>query len=79
VATRTGFFPTLIEEGKTGYVVDIEDLDALTARIEQCLQDPQSLLQMGRNARQRAADRHDCSREAEGIERVYQKIFDGEL
>ncbi|KKL79750.1 hypothetical protein LCGC14_2011700, partial [marine sediment metagenome] len=79
VATRTGFFAELIEEGKTGHVVDIDDLDALTARIEQCLEDPQSLLQMGRNARHHAADRHDCSREAEGIERVYQKIFDGEL
>jgi len=79
VATRTGFFPKLIEEGDTGYVVDIEDLDALTDRIEQCLKDPEVLLRMGRTARQHAVERHDCSREAQGIEQVYQQIFDGEL
>ncbi len=33
VATRTGIFPTLIEDGQTGYVVDIDDGDALADRI----------------------------------------------
>ncbi len=79
VATRTGIFPTLIEDGKTGYVVDVDDVEALTDRIERCLQDPQELLEMGRRGRQHVVANYDIRAEAAGIERIYEKIFSGQL
>lgn len=79
VATRTGVFPQLIEDGVNGYVVDREDAAALTGRIEQCLADPQELLEMGRRGRRHVAEHYDIRREAEGIEQVYRRIFQGEL
>lgn len=79
VATRTGIFPTLIEDGQTGYVVDVGDVEALADRIERCIRDPQALLEMGRRGRQHIVANYDIGGEAAGIERVYARIFDGEL
>jgi len=79
VATRTGIFPTLIEDGRTGYVVDVGDVEALADRIERCIQNPQALLEMGQRGRQHVVANYDIGVEAAGIERVYARIFDGEL
>jgi len=79
VATRTGIFPTLIEDGQTGYVVEVGDVETLAERIERCIQDPQTLLEMGRRSRRHVVANYDIRGEAAGIERVYARIFDGEL
>jgi mannosyltransferase len=79
VATRTGVYPHLIEDGVTGYVVEIGDVEALATRIEQCLADPEELLAMGRRGREHVVRHYDIQGEAAGIEQVYERIFKGEL
>jgi mannosyltransferase len=75
IATRTGIFPTLIEEGKTGYVVEVGDLGGLCEALERCLANPEGTLQMGCEGRQHVQDNYDIRQEAEGIEAVYRKIL----
>ena len=75
VATRTGIFPTLIEEGKTGHVVDVGDLGGLCAALERCLADPRGTLRMGRAGREHVSRSYDINQEAAGIEAVYQRLL----
>ena len=79
VATRTGIFPALIDEGKTGHVVDVCDLKGLCVAIERCLADPVATLSMGRAGRTHVCLHYDISREVAGIEAVYQKILGSQL
>jgi mannosyltransferase len=71
VATRAGVFEALIEDGKTGLIVDIGDLDALTQALEKLMADPALAEEMGRAGRRRAAERFSIVREAEAIAGVY--------
>ncbi|BCJ91443.1 LPS biosynthesis protein [Terrihabitans soli] len=71
VATRAGVFETLIEDGRTGLIVDIEDLDALTGALERLMADPALAEAMGRSGRERASTRFSISGEAAAINDVY--------
>lgn len=71
VATRAGVFETLIEDGKTGMIVDIGDVDALTGAIEKLMADPALAEEMGRAGRRRAAEQFSISGEAAAINSVY--------
>jgi len=77
VTTRTGIYPTLIEEGKTGHVVEIGDLDGLSAALARCMADPAATLRMGRNGHGHVQRNYDIGHEAAGIEAVYQRILNG--
>jgi mannosyltransferase len=71
VASRAGVFETLIENGRTGLIVDIGDLDGLTAALDRLMADPALAEEMGRAGRLRAAERFSISGEAETINSVY--------
>jgi mannosyltransferase len=71
VATRAGVFEALIEDGKTGLIVDIGDLDALTQALEKLMADPALAEEMGRAGRRRAVERFSISGEAAAINSVY--------
>jgi mannosyltransferase len=78
VATDTGVFRDVIEEGQTGYVVGIDQIDDLTAAVLRITANPSSLHAMGRQARQIAVDRLSLDREIEGYASVYQRLWNGE-
>ena len=75
VATRTGIFPTLIEGGKTGYVVDVGDTDSLVKALDSCLINPAEIIQQGQAGREHVCRYYDIRQEATAIEAVYQKIL----
>lgn len=51
VATRVGGNPELIEEGRTGYLVDSEDSGAMARRIIDLIRSPELAAEMGRESR----------------------------
>ena len=54
LATRTGGIPTIVEEGRTGYLFDLDEGgEAYAARIISLLQDPNAYQAMRTNARAR--------------------------
>ena len=75
VATRTGVFPTLIEEGKTGHLIDIGDLGALTQSLDWCFAHPLETIEKGRAGRDHVCQHYDIRQEAAAIESVYNHIL----
>jgi mannosyltransferase len=75
VASDTGAFKTIVEEGVTGHVVPTEDVDALAAALRQVMQDPFRAAEMGRLGRLRVEQQFSVEREAAGIAAVYAAVW----
>ena len=77
VASDTGAFKTIVDEGVTGHVVPTDDVNALAAALRQVMQDPKRALEMGRLGRLRVEQQFSVEREAAGIAAVYQSVWTG--
>lgn len=55
IATPVGGIPTLIEDGRTGFLVPVRDAGALRATIERLLADPETRKRVGEAAREHVA------------------------
>jgi glycosyltransferase involved in cell wall biosynthesis len=64
-----------VAEGKTGFLVPIEDEGALTNRIEQLIQDPARAEAMGKAGRKRVEAEFNIEREAREIFAVYERLW----
>lgn len=53
IASRVGGIPEVVEDGKTGWLVPVDDDVALSEHIESALRQPELLLAMGREARRK--------------------------
>ena len=60
IAFDIGCMPEMIEDGVTGTVVPLRDLDALGFAVERYLADPRYALTLGENARQTARQRYSA-------------------
>lgn len=60
VATRMGAMPEIVEDGRTGLLIEVGDDRALAAALERLLGDAELRAAMGRDARQRAERRFDA-------------------
>ena len=76
VCSRTGAFDQLAVPGETGEMVDTGDVQGLAHAVLSLLRDPQHAVQMGEAARVRVTEHFSLAREAEGIGRVYNGLFD---
>jgi mannosyltransferase len=74
VASDTGAFRTIVDEGKTGYVVPTDDVDKLTKAIRQLMDAPLAIA-MGKQGRERVAAQFTVDTEAAGIAAVYASIW----
>lgn len=54
VATRVGGVPYLVDDGQTGFVVNVGDIDALASRILTILSDDELRSKMGKRAKEKA-------------------------
>jgi mannosyltransferase len=75
VATRAGAAPHIVTEGETGFLVPIEDVAALTDRIELLMKDPARAETMGKAGRQRIEAHFKIEREAREIFAVYERLW----
>lgn len=76
VCSRTGAFEQLVQPGVSGALVDTGDAAGLSRAVLQVLREPERALAMGQAARERVLSTFTLAREAEGIGRVYQGLFD---
>jgi mannosyltransferase len=76
VCSKTGAFDQLAVPGQTGEMVETDDVQGLAQAVLSVLRDPQHAVQMGEAARARVTEHFSLAREAEGIGRVYQQLFD---
>lgn len=71
VATRVGGIPELVEDGKTGFVVDRGDAPAIADRILRLVADPEMRRSFGSNGREVANSKFDLNRNVEKVVRSY--------
>lgn len=74
VAARVGGLAEVVEDGRTGVLVEREDWRALAAAIVRLLQEPARADAMGLAARQRAGRRFAWQRCVAEYERLYEKV-----
>lgn len=75
VASDTGAFKTIVEEGVTGHVVPTEKVEPLVESLRGVMQDPAKAAEMGRLGRERVETMFSVEREAEGIAAVYTTVW----
>lgn len=71
VATRIGGTPELVQDGLNGYLVPIEDVDALAIGIGKIAACPNLRRRMGVASRELASSRHSWNRVADGYMRLF--------
>jgi glycosyltransferase involved in cell wall biosynthesis len=71
VATRVGGIPELVEDEKTGFVVDRGDVPAIADRILKLVADHEMRERMGLAGREAAAARFDLERNVEQVMNLY--------
>jgi len=75
VASRVGGIPTLIEDGKTGLLVESEKPQALAEALIKVLSDPAKAKGMGAAAREFISREHSSSRMADETAALYNKVL----
>ena len=75
VASDTGAFKAIVDEGVTGHVVPTDDVPALVVALRRVMQDPLRAADMGRLGRQRVEQQFSVEREAEGVAAVYAAVW----
>ena len=73
VATRVGGIPSVIEHGRTGWLVGERDAGALESAIEGLLADPAARIRLGSAARADVLGRRTWAAVAEAFEQVYDR------
>lgn len=75
VASDTGAFKSIVDEGVTGHVVPTDDVGALVTALRHVLKDPVRAAEMGRLGRQRVEKMFSVERESEGVAAVYGAVW----
>jgi glycosyltransferase involved in cell wall biosynthesis len=79
VASRVGGIPELIEDGKTGLLVEPGDVDGLAARLRQVLAEPAAARALARAGRAVARARYDVTAMAGTYDRTYRELLSRHL
>jgi glycosyltransferase involved in cell wall biosynthesis len=74
VATRVGGVPYLVDEGRTGYIVQPGDVIALADRVARILVDPSSSEVLGEAGRVKANDLYRVEAVAARVRSVYEEV-----
>ena len=74
VATRVSGHPEAIDDGENGFLVPVDDPDALAARCIEILQDPELARRLGAAGRARIAERFDLNRQVDAYLETYRTL-----
>jgi glycosyltransferase involved in cell wall biosynthesis len=75
VASRVGGIPELVENGKTGLLVEPGDVDGLAARLRYLLADPSAARALAQAGRELAGARYDLTVMARAYDRTYRELL----
>ena len=77
IGTRVGGVPEVIDEGKTGLLVEYGDSDGLAKAIIRLLGDEQRRKEMGKAARERVRNNFTWPKIVDQLEKVYKEVLSG--
>jgi glycosyltransferase involved in cell wall biosynthesis len=75
VATRTGAWPELIEDGVDGFLVACADTRSLADALLRITSAPEKVGEMGQRARAKVLAHHGIAHEAAGLREVYRALL----
>lgn len=75
VATRSGGPEEIVEEGKSGFLIDVGDFEAIAERMARLLSDPALAASFGAAGRQRAHEHFDVRRMAASMQQVFDEAM----
>jgi glycosyltransferase involved in cell wall biosynthesis len=76
VASRVGGIPEVVQEGRTGYLIDPEDSRAIARRVIQLLKDGETRRRMGAEGRRLVEARYDNRLMVQQLEKLYHELMD---
>jgi glycosyltransferase involved in cell wall biosynthesis len=77
VATRAGGNAEALEDGRSGFLVESEDVAAMAERLQTLLRDPKLARQMGMAAQEAVAERFSARAMIEQLSGIYEGLLDG--
>ena len=78
IATRSGGLPEVVEDGVTGYLLPVGDIDGMAARAIEILSDDDRAARMGAAGRALAAERFDENKIVPRYRECYERVIAGE-
>ena len=78
-AYRLELIPEQVEDGETGFVVPVGDVDAMVAAVRRLAEDPGLRARMGEQAQQVGLEKFDAAAAVTAWEDVFDQILDGTL
>ena len=75
VASKVGGIPDLVKDGKTGYLVESEDVDMFESKLRELLANPEKRKQMGQQGREDMIESYDSRKIAERVKQVYERVL----
>ncbi|NOQ39659.1 MAG: glycosyltransferase [Anaerolineales bacterium] len=77
IAYDIGPMPELIQEGKTGFIAPDVSVESLAATLEEVLDNPEQLVEMGQYCREEAEQKYDLSKQTKMYIDLYENILTG--
>ena len=77
IATRAGGLPEVIDDGETGYLLPVGDVEGMATRAIEILSSEKLQREMGRRAREVAIERFDVARVMPQYRRLYERVIAG--
>ena len=77
IASRVGGVAGVVEDGRTGFLVEPGDVGGLADRLRRVIVDPGLCVQMGRRAQEIASTRYSLHRNVDGLRAIYTEIVRG--
>jgi mannosyltransferase len=75
LASQAGAWPEVIREGVDGYVVPVNDVNAVTSKMSLMLEDQSVLTEMGKNGRKRILEHFCVEREAKELVTFFRTLM----
>lgn len=75
VAADTGAYAQMIDQGQTGYVFPVGEMQAFNRHLEELVSHPTRLAAMAHRCREKVVSEFSIQKEADGIAEVYQQLW----
>jgi len=75
VATRVGAIPELIDSGRNGILIDLNEVSATVRAIVQLVEDPEKAFRLGQAARDTVKERCSMDHIADQFIQIYKELL----